>query len=188
MVFLVVGPSGAGKDTVIDHVRKHRPDLAIAQRVITRAADAGGEEHESVDHATFEAMEAAGTFALTWRANGRAYGVRSEELAPLAEGRDVLISTSRTILDTVRQRFPRRLILYVTAPVELLTARLALRGRETAFEIEERLRRAELATPTGEDVAVIDNSGAVEAAVEDFLAALDHARNSAALTPSTDSV
>ena len=64
-VFAVVGPSGAGKDTLIEAARRARPDLAIVRRVITRPEAAGGEDFEGVDEAVFLARRAAGEVIIT---------------------------------------------------------------------------------------------------------------------------
>ena len=55
----VVGPSGAGKDTLIEAARRARPDLLIVRRVITRPTESGGEDFEGVTEAEFRAATEA---------------------------------------------------------------------------------------------------------------------------------
>ena len=90
----VVGPSGAGKDTLIDAARTQRPDLVIVRRVITRPSALGGEDFEGVTQAEFERRKAAGDFALDWRAHGLSYGLPAATLALRDEGRDLLVNGS----------------------------------------------------------------------------------------------
>ena len=70
---LVVGPSGAGKDTLLDGARAHAAcaqRFHFARRVITRPAGAPGEDHDSQSEADFAQREAQGGFLITWRAHG----------------------------------------------------------------------------------------------------------------------
>lgn len=172
VLHLVVGPSGAGKDTLIDAVRPLRPDVLFARRHVTRPAGAGGEAHEAVSPEAFDAAVAAGAYALWWRANGLGYGVGPEVAEALAAGRHVVLNGSRAAAPAARARFAPLRVLFVTAPAATLAARLSARGRETAEEVARRLDRAALAPPEDADVTLIDNGGALGPAVAAFAAAL----------------
>lgn len=174
--FAVVGPSGVGKDTLMQALAAHLPGLHLVRRVITRPESAGGEDFEGVSEADFEARVRAGDFALHWRAHGLRYGVPVAVDAVLAEGRPVLCNLSRAVLPQAAERFAGMRVLHVTARDEVLARRLAERGRESENEIAGRLARAGFALPGGLDVVEIDNSGALEAAVEAALAALQPVR------------
>ena len=65
-LFAVVGPSGAGKDTLMAAARAARPGLVLVRRVITRPESAGGEDFEGVGETEFALRLAAGDFALHW--------------------------------------------------------------------------------------------------------------------------
>ncbi|MEM9012689.1 MAG: phosphonate metabolism protein/1,5-bisphosphokinase (PRPP-forming) PhnN [Pseudomonadota bacterium] len=171
-LYPVVGPSGAGKDTLIDAARAARPDIHVPNRWITRAEGAGGEVHVAATEAAFEAERTAGGFAFHWRAHGLAYGIPAEIEGHLAAGRSVVFNGSRGILAEARARFAPLRIIVVTAPDAVLAARLAARGRETAADIAERLSRAHYAVPDGDDVTVIQNDGSVADGIATFLAAL----------------
>ena len=173
VLVLVVGPSGAGKDSLLDGAR-----LALAgdgrfrfvRRVITRPADAGGEAHEAVTQAAFAARRAAGGFALDWRAHGLDYGVTADIADDLAAGRVVVANVSRGVIDAARAKFQTRVIL-VTAPPELLARRLAARGRESTADIAARLAR-EAPPPAGDDVETVLNDTTLDVGVARFVAAL----------------
>lgn len=170
----VVGPSGVGKDTVMAEMAARRPGLHVVRRAITRPA-AASEPFEPLSEAAFARREAAGEFALAWRAHGLAYALPGGEVAALAEGRDALANLSRRALGAAAARFPRLVILALEAPAEVLAARLAGRGRESAEEIAARLARtAPLPDDLPADLPVIriDNSGPPGAAAEAALAAL----------------
>ncbi|OWU85010.1 ribose-phosphate pyrophosphokinase [Oceanicola sp. 22II-s10i] len=171
-LFTVVGPSGAGKDTLIEAVRRRRPDLVIVRRAITRGAEKGGEPFEPVTEPEFTARAMAGGFAIHWRAHGLSYGIPARIDRDLAEGRDVLFNGSRAVLPQVAARYPELTVLLIDAPREVLAARLAARNREDPADIAARLARSDYALPEGLNVVRIDNGGTLETAVEACLAAL----------------
>lgn len=171
-LFFVVGPSGAGKDTLLSGAVTADPRLHWARRVITRPEAAGGEPFEGVSEAEFAARLAQGDFALHWQAHGLSYGVPQDELAPLASGRVVLVNGSRAALDRAREVFPDMTVLHITAPPGLLADRLVARGRETRADIEARLARASFALPADCPVIEISNDAQPEAGVSRLLQAL----------------
>jgi len=174
-LILVVGPSGAGKDTLIEGAREALAGdrrFVFPRRVITRPAEAGGEEHEAMSPVEFAAAETAGAFALSWGAHGLRYGIPSGIDAELARGRHVVVNVSRSILAEARRRYRPLAIVEVTAPVEVLAERLAARGREGAADIAQRLARSGAVAVTGKDVIRIETTGTVEESLRKFLAAL----------------
>ena len=176
MLVAVVGPSGAGKDTLMAATRARLAGDArfvFARRTITRAAEAGGEEHRAVGRAAFVAERAAGGFALWWEAHGLLYGIPRAIEPDLAAGRVVVANLSRGALGEAASRYPLRVLL-ITAPVELLAARLAARGREAAADVARRLRR-EAPLPDGLAVETVSNDGALEEGVARVLGVLERA-------------
>ncbi len=172
VLHLVVGPSGVGKDTLIDAARAARPDLLFPVRAITRPVEAGGEAHDAVAPEAFERMEAEGAFLLSWRAHGLAYGIPASAGAALEAGRGVVANVSRSVLGNACARLSPVRVVAVTASAEALARRLAARGRESGAQISARLRRPDLACPPGADVVEIDNGGDLSAAEAAFLGAL----------------
>lgn len=140
----VIGPSGAGKDSVLQGLRESWPDAACAhwaRRTITRPSEAGGERHEAVDLATFLALREDGAFAMHWVANGLAYGVRQSELQALNDGRWVFVNGSRAWLPCLQQQWPSATVVHIGASPAVLAHRLATRGRESAEAVAARLAR-----------------------------------------------
>lgn len=170
MIAAVVGPSGAGKDTLIAAARALDPRLRLVRRTITRPDTAGGEDFEGVAPETFAAMRAAGRFALDWQAHGLCYGIPRDQL----EGPGpAIFNGSRAALPMAIQRLPGLRVVLITAPVALLAQRLAARGREDAAQIAGRLRRAGFAMPAGIAYATVCNDAGPEAGARRLLAALE---------------
>lgn len=167
----VVGPSGAGKDTLIRAALASRPDLGVVRRVITRPRDAT-EDFQSVSDPEFTAMKRQGGFVLDWQAHGLQYGIPATVRGDLASGRHMFANLSRGAIAEARAMFDPMLVLVVTAPEAVLARRLAERGRESADDIAARLRRAAYSSPQGPDVRVIQNGGDLQVALGDLMAVL----------------
>lgn len=167
----IVGPSGAGKDTLINFARERLGGderFVFARRVVTRPADAGSEVHDSLGEAEFDAALAAGAFGLNWSAHGLRYGLPIGLDDDIAAGKTVIANLSRQVLPELERRYARHLTVVVTARPEIIAARLAARRRESLEEIERRLSRR-TAEPAGPHVRVIDNSEAAAVACAGFL-------------------
>lgn len=170
----VMGPSGAGKDSVLGWMRAQLPagvDLHWARRTVTRDAQAGGEAHEAMTAPAFDALAARGAFAMHWRANGLGYGIRHEELAPLARGGWVVVNGSREYFSQARLRFPQATGLHITADEATLARRLMARGREDERQVAERVARARAFRPPA-GVIEVCNDGELADAGRQALAAL----------------
>lgn len=173
MIFAIVGPSGAGKDTLIRGALVARPDLRLARRVITRPPEAGGEDYDGVTAEDFRLRQARGDFALTWQAHGLAYAVPKTQLS----GRgDVIFNGSRAALPLAARSLPDLRVILVTAPDSVLAERLAARGRETPEDIRARLSRAGFGMPEGIAFRTVVNDRGVEDGIAQVLAALQPER------------
>lgn len=170
--FFVVGPSGAGKDSLIEGARGVGEPFVFARRVITRAAGSPGEDHDALDDAGFAEIERQGGFLITWSAHELLYGLRRDLLDVLAEGRHVVANGSRNMIAELSTRVPRLVVVEVTAPVELLAARILARGRETPEQV--RLRVMRQVAPVGVDVNTVKvvNDGSLAEGIDRFIGAL----------------
>src|SRR6056297_2856134 len=164
-IFAVVGPSGAGKDTLMEAAAARRPDLHLVRRLITRPEEAGGEAFEGVAAAEFARRKAAGDFLLDWEAHGLRYGIPASAARLRAAGCDVLFNASRGMIGPAFAALPDLVVIHVTAAPELRAARLAARGREDAADIARRLARAGDGIAPGPPVRLVRNDGTLEAGV-----------------------
>ena len=172
----MVGPSGAGKDTLMDGARAALAGdtrFVFARRVITRPAAAGGEDHQPASAEDFAQMRDQGEFALWWDAHGLSYGIPARVAAEAGQGRVVVANLSRGVLAEATARFPL-MVLEITAPLDLRAARLAARGRESVEDVARRLSR-EAPLPEGLDIRRVVNDGPPEQGVAAVLAVLSAA-------------
>lgn len=177
VLFLVVGASGAGKDSLIEGARGLLADdvsYLFPKRYVTRPQDAGGEAHHAVTVEAFERLEAGGAFMLSWRAHGHRYGIPVDAEKAVAAGRSVIVNVSRQVIDEARRRWPPVRILLISASPDVLAARLAERGRESAEAIGHRLERADAYKIAGADVREIVNDGPLDRTIDRFVALLEH--------------
>lgn len=177
VLFLVVGPSGVGKDSLINGARRFlEEDVSFwfPKRYITRAADAGGEMHQAVTSEEFQRLSREGAFMLSWSAHGHDYGIPIAVNEALIRGRSVVVNVSRQVIDEARRQWPLVRVMQITAPRETLRERLIGRGRESADEIEMRLDRMDAYRIVGDDVREMVNADQLERSIDRFVAMLEH--------------
>lgn len=174
----VVGPSGSGKDTLIEWLKPRlagQPGVMFVRRTVTRDADGSTEDHATLDREAFATEEEAGRFAVCWEAHGLRYGIPAAALHHVENGGIAIANGSRRALGEIERVFGDLLVVRLTVDRHVLAERLAGRGRETAAEIERRLARSDEPLPDCAHVVEIDNSGRIETAGQAFLALLrDH--------------
>jgi ribose 1,5-bisphosphokinase len=168
---LVVGPSGAGKDTLIDAVRaacRDEASIVFPRRVITRPSSSA-EDHDSMSDAAFDQAATRGAFALLWAAHGLKYGIPAAIDDDIRAGCTVVCNLSRTVIDFARAHYANVTVVQITAPQEVLAARLSARGRGSDGSIMDRVQRSVPASSELKADAVIENIGSVETAAATLL-------------------
>ncbi|AUH01388.1 ribose 1,5-bisphosphokinase [Pectobacteriaceae bacterium CE70] len=145
----LMGASGSGKDSLLAALRQQAlDDLLVAHRYITRPADAGGENHVALSEREFICRQVNGLFALHWQAHQHYYGLGIEIDVWLGQGLDVVANGSRFALHQAQARYGAQLLpVCLQVSTSVLAQRLRQRGRESAAEIEQRLRRANNVVP-----------------------------------------
>ena len=173
LVYLI-GPSGAGKDTLLGRLRESARvpgEWLVAHRYITRPANSGGENHVALSEREFLARRRMGLFALTWASHGLHYGVGSEVEVWLRAGAVVLVNGSRAGLRDAAERFGERLRpILLELPANVQRQRLQARGREQAGQVASRLaREAQLTPPAHPAMTVLDATASPDILAERLL-------------------
>jgi ribose 1,5-bisphosphokinase len=159
---LVVGPSGAGKDTLLGLAKTACADdanIVFPRRAITREATASEDNEQLSPEAFREAVE-RGAFAVNWEAHGHCYGLRSAIDDDVRAGRTVIANVSRTVIGALRRAYLDVMVIAITAPSEILAKRLASRGRGSDGKIEQRLGRTVDDASATPDVTIVNMSSA----------------------------
>ncbi|MDG4720685.1 MULTISPECIES: phosphonate metabolism protein/1,5-bisphosphokinase (PRPP-forming) PhnN [Thalassospira] len=178
LLVLVVGPSGVGKDTLLDAARerlKGAAHICFPRRCITRPAGSVGEVHIPVRAEDFGQMARQGAFLLSWKAHDLCYGIPRHVQDDVAEGKTVIVNVSRSVIDDARSLIghDQVRILSIRASREVLRKRLESRGREDALDIERRLARASAYQVDGNNIVHVDNDADLETGIARFIAAIE---------------
>lgn len=161
-LILVVGPSGAGKDTLLRLAKAacaDDPDIVFARRMITRAASVF-EDNEEVSSDAFRDALARDEYAIHWEAHGHCYALPRAIDDELRAGRTVVANVSRTVMGATRRVYANVTVVSITAPPQVLAERLAMRSRSSDGKIEQRLGRTVDETLSAPDVTIVNVSSA----------------------------
>ena len=160
---LVVGPSGAGKDTLLGVAKAACADdrtVVFPRRVITREASAS-EDNDEVSIGTFQEALARGEYAMHWEAHGHCYALSRAMEDEIRSGRTVVANVSRTVIGAARRAYADVVVILITAPPNVLAERIAMRARSSDGMAENRLRRTVEDASAVPDVTIV-NTGSAE--------------------------
>src|SRR3954452_3528602 len=151
-VFVITGPSGVGKGTLIRNLLERMPELELAVSATTRAPRPGeehGVDYHFLDDAEFDRRVVEGDFLEHAEYSGRRYGtLRSELEKRTVDGASVVLEIEVQGARQVEQRMPEAIRIFIAPPSEeVLRTRLIGRGTDDLQEVERRLAvaKAELA-------------------------------------------
>src|SRR6266702_2415883 len=160
---LVVGPSGAGKDTLLRLAQAACIDdheIVFPRRVVTRESSAA-EDNVAMSPDEFRRARDHGDFAVHWEAHGHSYALPLEINDDIRAGRAVVINVSRTVIGVLRQAYANVVVVAITAPPDVLAQRLAARARHSDGNIAERIARSVDDSTAQADVTIV-NAGSAE--------------------------
>ncbi|TXT65184.1 MAG: Ribose 1,5-bisphosphate phosphokinase PhnN [Promethearchaeota archaeon] len=171
-LFLIVGNSGSGKDSIIGGVIAKYPSglkkIYVPRRYITREPSEL-EENIYVSPKEFSKLKNEGKFALSWNIYGLDYGIPIIIDDYLKKGHPVLVNVSRSITERAREKYQRCKVIFIKVPLKATIKRIRERGREEGTQLQERIKRAE----THQDLAtadfIVNNSGKLEEAIVECL-------------------
>jgi len=160
---LVVGPSGAGKDTLLRLAQAacvDDRDIVFPRRVVTRESSET-EDNMAMSQDEFRRAREHGDFAVHWEAHGHSYALPLEINDDILAGRAVVANVSRTVIGALRQAYANVVVVAITAPPDVLAQRLAARARHSDGNIADRLARSVDDTSANADVTIL-NAGSAD--------------------------
>lgn len=160
---LVVGPSGAGKDTLLRLAQAACADdheIVFPRRIVTRASSAD-EDNIALSPDEFARARDHGDFAVHWDAHGHSYALPLEINDDIRAGRAVVANVSRTVIAALRGTYANVVVVAITAPPDVLAQRLAARARHSDGNIADRLARSIDDASTKADVTIL-NAGSAD--------------------------
>lgn len=176
-LILVVGASGAGKDSIIRAAHQqfqNHPRVGFVKRVITRPCDPDTEKHDTLTEDEFVQAEREGSFAVHWQANDLYYGIPISSVKEVAAGKVLVANGSRAAIPHFRKAYSDLLVAYITVSSDMLEMRLRRRKRESEAQIKARLERNNsMPELIGNDIVEIDNSAAREDSIHQFAALIE---------------
>ena len=160
----VCGPSGAGKDSVIEAARQiMQPQQAVifARRMVTRAAQPGS-DHDALTEDRFQELHSSGGFCWHWQAHGYSYGVARHYEGDVLAGRRVLVNGSREHVLALPPS-PNIRVVEVTADPYQVAHRLTQRGRDSSSAVADRLARNSSMARLMADVVIVNDAALAQA-------------------------
>ncbi|UPT88580.1 phosphonate metabolism protein/1,5-bisphosphokinase (PRPP-forming) PhnN [Bradyrhizobium barranii subsp. apii] len=160
---LVVGPSGAGKDTLLRLAQAacvDDRDIVFPRRVVTRESSEA-EDNMAMSQDEFRRAREHGDFAVHWEAHGHSYALPLEINDDILAGRAVVANVSRTVIGALRQAYANVVVVAITAQPDVLAQRLAARARHSDGNIADRLARSVDDASANADVTIL-NAGSAD--------------------------
>ena len=162
-LILVVGPSGAGKDTLLGLAKAAcagDDNVVFPRRAVTREASPF-EENEQLSLDAFRQARSQGDFAVHWEAHGHCYALSRALDDDIRAGRTVVANVSRAVVEAIRRAYADVVVISITVPPEILSQRLAARARSSDGRLADRLGRVVGDAASVPDVT-ITNVGSAE--------------------------
>lgn len=174
-VYIIAGPSGSGKDSVMKKVFEKAPDIAFSISSITRAMRPGeveGEKYNFISRECFEQMIANDELLEHNVFVGNYYGTpKAPVINCIESGRDMLIEVDVNGAEQIRAKMPDAVSIFIMPPsLEILKNRLTGRGTDSQEVIDKRLNEAlrEIASAKDFDYIVVNDD--LETAADNFVA------------------
>ena len=171
-LFVIVGASGVGKDTLLNEIKARLENFYFVKRYITRTLDKNNEDHIAISNTDFQNKVKDGFFAISWQAHSLSYGIPKDIEDELKKGVNVIFNGSRLALKQIRESYPDAKIICIIASKKTIESRLISRNRESKDDIKKRLNREVGKLPS--DTIYVKNDIDLETGVNNLINALNY--------------
>jgi guanylate kinase len=183
-IIVLSGPSGVGKDTIIQKLKvlsHHRHFVITATTRQPREGEEHGKHYHFLSESEFQKMLQDGEFIECARVYDNWYGVPKEEVrCGLTEGEDVIIKVDIQGAATIKKLVPQAILIFITSPShDELIRRLSERGTESDRELNVRIEKAkeELENLAIFDYVVVNHKNQIDATVAEINALIEKEKN-----------
>ena len=166
--FIVLGPSGSGKNTLINGACKNIDNLKAIKRYITRTKIDINEDYNPIDEKIFTQMKSENLFCTTWNANNCNYGIHKDAIDDLKDGKNIIFAGSREYINNILYDISSSIVIHINATSNLLSQRIIDRKRENEFEINSRIKRENYNLPTS--TKFVENNSSIDQGIMNLTA------------------
>jgi ribose 1,5-bisphosphokinase len=169
---MIVGPSGSGKQALIDAVLAARPDIGRAPLIVSAQNSNNTCVVGSVSPDRFLHYKRRDMFALQWDSDGFRYGLTHDAAKKLRDGESLILSSDSSIIDDAKALYPNVQVIYITARMDVLRRRLASMAFGTDTEIDMHLAQSARMRPRKQDFVTVDTSDSIAAGAKALMDAI----------------
>ncbi len=171
-LYMIVGPSGSGKQALIDAVLEARPDLRRAPLIVSAQRSSNSCVIGSVSPDRFLHLMRRDTFALQWDSDGFRYGLTHDAAKQLRDGESLILSCDSSVIDKGKELYPDVQVIYITARMDVLRRRLASMAYGSDIEIDMHLAQCERFRPRKPDMVTVDTTESIAAGARALMEAI----------------
>lgn len=162
-LYLIVGPTGSGKQALVDAVLEHNPVIQRAPLIVSAGKERTLAAVGTIAPERFLNLMRRDAFALQWDSDGVRYGLTHETMRRLREGQSMMLCCDSMVIDEAKLLYPRVRVVYITARMDILRRRLISMAYGSDAEIDMHLAQTARMRPRGKSIVTVDTSDSIAA-------------------------
>jgi len=170
-LYLIVGPTGSGKEALIDAVLETRPEIRRAPLIVSAEKSRNACVVGAISSDAFLRFMRLGSFALQWDSDGTRYGLTHDATRQLRDGQSLILCCDSFVIERARAMYPDVQAIYITARMDILRRRLASMGFGSDTDIDMHLAQNERLRPRGAGIVTVDTSDSIAAGAQSLMQA-----------------
>lgn len=171
-LYLIVGPTGSGKQALVDAVLQSRPDIRRAPLIVSAPNNQNMCAVGAISPERFLDLMRRGAFALQWDCDGVRYGLTHESTRQLEDGQSLILCGDTLLIEKAREVYPTVRVIYITARMDILRRRLTSMAYGSDVEIDMHLAQSERMRPKDREIVTVDTSDSIAAGAKALMGAL----------------